>query len=585
MATTGPSQWRDELRWKFTRAMMVGGLAITALVWLTFDRVEHLPALLTITSASALIGIAGLLAKQFPGPTAAVTASLILFAGCFSITAVGWLPGPVIGLSVVIVAIGVLFGRTPSALAGLLAALTLGAIGYGMSHGLLAVPSAHPSMARGDIWLRVSITAGICWLAFAAMTAYAVELIEHKVRAQQLADNALASERQVRLQVERSRDRAAAAFVEAQRQETIAALVGGLAHDFNNTLMVIMSWTELVNTVGDDEPELVAEAQAGIATAAEQASRLARQLLNLGRRDEATPEPVDLSGVLALTVASLRKLVPPDIEIKLESRPVPPILAEPSQLQQIILNLAINARDAMPEGGRLEFEILNRGDWVGFAVRDSGVGMSAETQARVFEPFFTTKAVGKGTGLGLASVRTIVGQLGGELELESTLGEGTRFELRFPARPDLTQAKTRVRNEDTARCEGRALVVENEPRIREFMVQTLSSMGLEVEAARDGDEALETIVNDASFDLVCTDGVMPGASPASFIAKALERSTGCQILVCSGHLPDDLVRRKIALGDFAFLPKPFGGRELRRQVRAVLGSGSDEVESNSSTLD
>ena len=575
------SAWRTSLQLRYAQINAAGSAFLLIPAYLGAD-LRELGLLLGVGTVDIILQLVFAFATRLSPLFLASFAltSNIFFAAWLS-TTLGWMPGTILLLTAPPLVSSVTHGRRVGLATALLSGLILLAAGYGMSHGHLPVPTGQASMAEWPLWMRVCGVCTVSWITVAMFAELGAGLIERTLIEQLETRGKLRLERAQRAEVEQSRDQAKAAFVEAQRQETIAALAGGLAHDFNNTLMVIMSWAELLREAQDDE-ELQAEAHASILSSAEQASSLARQLLGVGRKHLGTPEPVDLAGVLALSVASLRKLVPGDVRVRLDSRPVPLVLAEPSRLQQVILNLAINARDAMPEGGELRFELLERRDesgtdWSGFAVHDSGTGMDAETQAKIFKPFFTTKAEGRGTGLGLASVATIIEELGGELELESTLGVGTTFTVWLPARADLQPKRGQIELAPSGRLGGHVLIVENEAQVCSFIGRTLEGLGLSTSEALDGDAALAHIESCDQLALLCTDGVMPGTKPAYFIERALERFPDCEILVCSGHLPDDLLRRQIAVGRYAFLPKPFAAADLRRHVHALLSASAQHV--------
>ncbi|EDM73634.1 PAS/PAC sensor hybrid histidine kinase [Plesiocystis pacifica SIR-1] len=571
--------WRETLQLRFARADAIGALLMLPLVFIGFDVAEHWPMMLALVLLEGVLFGLSFFSRLHTHYLAVLTVLINLMFGGFAVAHLGWLPGPVIVLTTGVLMGGILLDRVGALVAVLGATTVFVGVGLGMSSGYLAIPEGHPAMGDLQLWLRVSVFSTGLWALLGVLTAYAINLIDEKANAEQVAQSDLAREKSRVAAIEQSRDQAKRAFVEAQRKETVAALAGGLAHDFNNTLMVIMSWAELLEVeLGEASQgdEVLSEATSAVVTAAEQASFLARQLLSLGRQGTSTPEPVDVRGVMGLAVTSLRKLLPANIEVRLEAEAVDAVLAEPAQLQQIILNLAINARDAMPEGGRLSFGVRQERDdngatWVILSVVDTGTGMDEETLDKVFEPFYTTKPAGKGSGLGLASVLAIVNQLGGLLEVDSELGEGTCFEIHLRARPDLSAAKVAAAQVE-GEVSGRAVIIDNEPQVRAFLARTLESVGLEVHAVGDGDGLRGVLreLGDSPVALLCTESVVAGSRPAELIASAREHSAGCQVLICSGHLPDDAMRREIAAGRYAFLPKPFGSDELRRQVLSLL---------------
>ena len=534
-----------------------------------FDRSEHgLLQLVSMLTAAMMILVARSkrLGSQFLG---IASTAAILICGAVSIHQLGWMPGPVLLLTGAVFMAGALENRVVILVTVAACAAVLLAVGYGMSIGTVAIPPNQPSMADFSVWVRVTLFGSVLWAALGLTTAHTLEVVERSWFRERQAATELAEERQFRVEIQESRAVAQAAFVQAQRKEAIAALAAGLAHDLNNALMVILSWADLLRD-DSSNPETVHDANEAISTAAQQASSLARQLFSLGREAASTPSVVDLSGLLALNVASLRKLMPRNIELRFDSRPVPPVLAEEVQLHQVFLNLAINARDAMPDGGTLRVHVWDEPNWVAFAIEDTGTGMDQDTRAKLFEPFFTTKQPGLGTGLGLASTKLIVEQLGGTIEVRSELGRGTRFTIRLPGHPELGHPAAAI--DDGATLTGHALVVENEPQVRTFLAKSLETIGFTVTATDDGDHARQAIDAAETLDLLCTEAVMPGTPPSDFIAQATARFAGCRVLVCSGHLPDDQVRRQISLGNYAFLPKPFNVAQLRSHVFALAGA-------------
>lgn len=445
MQTFEPSEWRDELRRQSARAIAITCVGICILTLAYFDPREH-AALQVVAVLCTIMMIAVAQAKQLGSQFLGIVSTVVVLAGGgLTIHQLGWMPGPILLLTAAVFMAGALQSRaiilaTVAACAGVL----LG-VGYGMANGFVAIPPGHPAMADFSVWVRVTSFGSVLWGALGLTTAHTLEAVERSVLRERLAASELAEERQFRFEVEESRDAARAAFVEAQRKQAIAALAAGLAHDLNNALMVILSWTDVLREDGSN-PDTVREADEAISTAARQASALAKQLLSLGREGASTPSVVDLPSLLELDVASLRKLMPRSIELQFEPRAVAPVLAEEVQLHQVILNLAINAKDAMPDGGTLRVEVWEEPvapgrSWVAFAIEDTGTGMTADTLANLFEPFFTTKP-GTGTGLGLASTKLIIDQLGGHIDVDSEVGRGTRFTIRLPGHPELASAGT-----------------------------------------------------------------------------------------------------------------------------------------------
>ncbi len=374
---------------------------------------------------------------------------------------------------------------------------------------------------------------------------------------------------------------------QSQKLESIGRLAGGIAHDFNNLLTVIMSCSE---TLKDDvapgwpaQSELVNEIHA----AGKRAAELTRQLLAFARKQVIAPVPLDLNAVVGGTEKLLRRVLGEDIELSLALEPAPwYVCCDPGQVEQVILNLAVNARDAMPGGGRLaiatsnvhiepdqvdRFHVEQPGDYVMLVIRDTGTGMSPEVQAHVFEPFFTTKPRGAGTGLGLATVHGIIRQSGGQIHVTTKLGEGTAFQIYLPRtldppRPCLPPAPSR-----TMRGSESILVVEDDAGVREVTVRLLSAAGYRVLVATSGRDALHMDAGELGrVRLLVTDVVMPGIDGPSIAKQLVQRFPGLRVLYVSGYTHDALAERHVLAAGLEFLHKPFTSLSLLTRVRAVL---------------
>jgi PAS domain S-box-containing protein len=373
---------------------------------------------------------------------------------------------------------------------------------------------------------------------------------------------------------------------QTSKMEAVGQLAGGVAHDFNNLLTVIMSYGAML--VERLEPGEDREDIQEITAAADRAAGLTRQLLAFSRQQVMQPRVMDLNDVVGGLENMLRRLIGEDVElqISLDSR-IEAINADPGQLEQVLMNLVVNARDAMPAGGRLTVTTSNcelsaesamgalkapNGQYVMLAVSDSGCGMSRDVQRRIFDPFFTTKGQGRGTGLGLATVYGIVKQSGGEIYVYSEVGRGTTFKIYFPR----FILGTEERHEDPPSAELRRgsesiLLVEDDSNLRALVARVLRSRGYTVHVAASGAEAL-TIASDTDMllDAVITDVVMPGMNGRQLVEKLLEYRPQLGSLLMSGYTDDDVLRRGVLHGETAFLQKPFTPDDLARKVRAVL---------------
>lgn len=377
---------------------------------------------------------------------------------------------------------------------------------------------------------------------------------------------------------------------QAHKMEAFGQLAGGVAHDFNNLLTVILTETSLLLGNADATASPPAAALREIHDAAERAAALTRQLLAFSRKTVLEPRVLDVNEVVRETETMLRRLIGEDIELVTQlSARVQPANVDPGQLTQVLVNLAVNARDAMPRGGRLEMETgrvtldeaaaralgaPQRGEYVRLCVRDTGVGMTPEVRSRVFQPFFTTKEVGKGTGLGLAVVHGIVGQSGGFVTLESEPGRGAEFRVFLPAAAPATSPTVEPRREEPpTSILARLLLVEDDDAVRRIATKVLSLIGCTVHVATNGSEALRLLDEEGlEVDALLTDIVMPGLDGFELGERIRAQHPRVKMLFMSGYPDDVLKRRGVLSPDASFLAKPYTPSTLREAVRRLLAS-------------
>jgi len=377
---------------------------------------------------------------------------------------------------------------------------------------------------------------------------------------------------------------------QSQKLEAIGGLAGGIAHDFNNLLSLILGYSALL-TDGLKADDPLREDLEAIHDAGLRAADLTRQLLAFSRQQVLAPRILDINGVFSGMENMLRRLIGEDIELRsLPAADLPRIMADPGQIEQVIMNLVVNARDAMPRGGQLTIETtavvldqcyadehldVRAGPHVMLAVSDSGMGMDKVTQAHVFEPFFTTKAVGKGTGLGLATVFGIVRQSGGTIWLYSEPGVGTTFKVYFPALDAALPDAVSLPPADlhTLRGAETILLVEDDERVRVLARAILKKYGYNVlEAQSGGDAILLCEQHTATIHLLLTDVVMPRMSGRQLAERLLTIRPQMKVLYMSGYTDDAVVRHGILESTIAFIQKPITPAALARKVREVLGS-------------
>jgi PAS domain S-box-containing protein len=371
---------------------------------------------------------------------------------------------------------------------------------------------------------------------------------------------------------------------QGQKMEAIGQLAGGIAHDFNNLLTAILGYTEWLHHElrGDARLSHVHEIQ----QAAERASDLVGQLLAFSRRRMLEPSTIDLGTLVAGLLPMLRRLIGEQIEIvDRTAGSLPPILGDRSQVEQIILNLAVNARDAMPAGGTLtiaaraeEREIvaadgLPAGRYVVLEVTDTGIGMDAETQRRAFEPFFTTKGVGRGTGLGLSTVYGIVHQMGGAISLDSVVHRGTSFRLTFPETASTADRAATLAPVESVHGNETVLLVEDDDSVRGFLGQVLRAHGYRVLVADHPDAAAALAASHADrIDLVIADVVMPGSTGPQLVATLHARWPNLAALYISGYADAALDDHPVPLRTGQLLMKPFSSAELLTRIRQILAA-------------
>jgi two-component system cell cycle sensor histidine kinase/response regulator CckA len=367
--------------------------------------------------------------------------------------------------------------------------------------------------------------------------------------------------------------------------EAVGQLAGGIAHDFNNLLTVILGYSQLLIGELDLHDPRRAEV-VEIHRAGESAAALTRQLLAFSRKQIIAPTVLDMNAVIGNLRGMLRRLIGEDVQIIFDlSRDPMLVLADGGQLEQIVMNLSVNARDAMPSGGtltittrRVHFDeqyasshvSVEPGSYVSLTVSDTGIGMSAETQARVFEPFFTTKAAGKGTGLGLATVHGIVLRGGGSLAIDSEVGRGTSLSVYLPsAAAGVVVADASVSTD--ARTTGQTiLVVEDAEGLGELTRRMLELQGYKVLLAGQASEALELFERHPHIDVILTDVVMPGGSGPELITRLTGRRPEMKVIYMSGYTDDAIAQRGVLDPEIAFLHKPYTMETLARKLREVL---------------
>jgi len=411
---------------------------------------------------------------------------------------------------------------------------------------------------------------------------------DHLTRRNLMRLNA-AVEREVRaVRLRRERNRLEEQFRHAQKMEAVGRLAGGVAHDFNNLLTVITGYSDLLLSKREQLQENQRTALEEIRRSAERGGALTNQLLAFSRRQPLESRAVHLNELVLQTQKMLRRLLGEDIEmVTIPAASQDLVEADPGRLEQVLMNLAVNARDAMPDGGKLTIETatvhlsdsysamhwgVQPGAYVTISVIDSGIGMDDETQSHIFEPFFTTKGPGHGTGLGLASAYGIIRQSGGAIAVFSEVGQGTTMRIFLPLLHEERPAdgKRAATEEDLDGVET-ILLVEDEARVRKLIVDVLSAHGYEVLEATRGEEAIRLCrQSKKDIDLSVIDVVMPEMSGPDLVRQLAPIKPNMRVLYISGYTDEAIVHHGILRSGAAFLQKPFLPDALVRKVREVL---------------
>ena len=490
---------------------------------------------------------------------AVAVVGMCLLAATLGYARFGITPGPALGLALAVLIAGLLLGRRAMYVTFALAAVAIAVVGTLMVRGTLAPPAeADISPLLAGVWLRTSIFTLIATFFLAAAVTWVVEQIEI---------SAARAEQEMALRSEAERK-----GLDGQQAELLGQVAAGLAHDVNNHLAVISMWSSvLLQSRAQDDIE---EASDEIAAAIDQATALTRKVLVLGRRGVHKPRPLSLHALVDGHGGTLRRMLGSHLALEIEDEPAPAWCnADEGQLDQVLLNLVMNARDAMPDRGTVTVRTGAREQGgvarVFVEVTDTGVGMTEAIRRRAIEPFFSTKPPGKGSGLGLAAVAAIVRQSAGELLITSTPGDGTTVTVYLPAIAAPAPLPAAKADDAAAPMRLKVLLVDDSPALVQVARRTLQAAGCTVVVAGDGDEAMQRIGEDR-FDLLCSDVVMPGRPISDIIAAFQAENAGSPVLLCSGYVGEELVRRGIEAGRYRFLAKPYGPAQLIAEVADLV---------------
>ena len=557
--------WRDELLLTLTHwSAVLGGViaVVVAIRSLAFDVVDvgHPAFAAMLAGYGAIVGLRLWPTLPYRARAVTLSAACLVVAGS-AVVQRGLAATPVLllGFSVLLAALFV--GR--AAMIGSLVVLG----------GIVALAGRPEPAATFSPWatsIGVVCVVGILTILVRFVVGRLESALEHSSQALKQ----LQAEQILRERAQEELTRAQAALLQTQKLDAVGQLAGGVAHDFNNTLQVVLGWTELLRA--ETQPEQIRDGIEQIRGAAERSRGLTRQLLTFSRPELCSPTRVELHEFLSSFVTSYRRLLPDDISIAAHSDRDLAILMDDGHLSQVLLNLVLNARDAMPTGGSLALSASYRSrdalppavagfpsGAVEIDVTDTGTGMDEATRSRIFEPFFTTKGT-RGTGLGLSTVYGVVQQAHGAIDVRSAPGQGTSVRLFFPRLTGAERTEAAAEPYVPSASAGQAvLLAEDDRDVRTTLARALRQAGHRVVEVGDVESGRVAIrERGGEFNVLVTDGIMPGGGTRQLIDDFLTARQDGRVIVCSGYFDDELSLRDISARTFDFMPKPFSPSEL-----------------------
>jgi signal transduction histidine kinase/CheY-like chemotaxis protein len=569
--------WRNDLARRLTRAFFIAISMSIPLLWfeMTGERQR-----IVLTSLGVCLAIVLGYATFSQRATGKLSGYLIIVPATLATIGgyamVGFLAGPAVLLSVTVMLSGLLLGARVMISLVLICAVALSAVAWGMVHGVLEPP--HPadiSMTSGMPWVRTLCVTFLGITLFGMMMLAIIQRIERSLERARL-------ETERRQKAERARAEAEIVALEAKQLETVGRLAAGVAHDFNNNLTAIIGSAELLKLELSDAPELT-ELADGILQSSHRAAELTRQLLAYSRRAQMLKSPTDLNRIVREAVSFARRSVDPKVELVTElTADNSTVVADASLLQSAVLNLLVNARDAMPDGGKLTVSTTSvvlearddgvppAGPGILLEVIDTGRGIEPELVPQIFDPFFTTKPVGKGTGLGLAAVAGTIKSHQGRIEVESDLGIGTAFRIYLPCVDPSPDAPAQP-SDQLVRGVGDVLLIEDDAMVGLAASATLRSLGYDVTRAPDGKSGVELVrASPQRFRVVLLDLRMPGMSGEATFDALAAIAPRLPVLLWSGYAAEQDVSGMLRRGAAGFVQKPYRVAELSRSIADAL---------------
>jgi signal transduction histidine kinase len=557
--------WREDLllmliRWSTLFGGVIAIGVTIRVLFFDFADVRH-PAFIVMLAGYGAIAALSVLPRLSYRVRAVTLSSASFVTAASAVFLRGLAAAPVLLLGLSVLIAGLFLGR-----AGMLATL----IFVGAVVGVAGRPEPSDTFGAWSSAVDVVCVAGV----LTVLVQFVVRRLEGSLEQSARALDQVRTEQAMRERAQEDLMRTEAALQQTQKLDAIGRLAGGVAHDFNNTLQVVLGWTELLRS--EKEPQQMHEAIEQIRAAAERSRALTRQLLTFSRPEMGSPTVVDLHDLLPALVTSYRRILPGDISLVARTVPGLTLRMDEGHLSQVLLNIVLNARDAMPTGGTVAVigRLTSREELpaaiAGFEtaaveidVTDTGTGMDDETKSRAFEPFFTTKGK-RGTGLGLSTVYGVVQRAQGAIDIQSAPGNGTCVRLFFPLVSAALGARPTTDSGTSRSSAGHAvLLAEDDRDVRVTLAHALRQAGHRVVEVGDV-EAGRVVVRErgAEFGVLVTDGIMPGGSTRQLIDDYLAARPDGRVVVCSGYIDEELALRDLGAGSFEFVAKPFLPSEL-----------------------
>ena len=563
--------WREELILTLTHwSALLGGIIAVAViirvVFFDFADVNHPAFVAMFIGYGAIVALR--LLPRLSYPVRAVTLSAASFVAAGSAVVLrGLAAAPVLLLGLGVLVASLFLGRV-----GMVGSLVVA----GSFVAIVGRPEPIAAFSSWSSAIDLVCVAGV----LTVLVQFVVRRLEGSVEHSTQALERLRAEQALRERAQNELMRAQATLQQTQKLDAIGRLAGGVAHDFNNTLQVVLGWTELLRN--ETQPHQMQDGIEQIRAAAERSRGLTRQLLSFSRPEMCTPTRVKLHDFLQALVKAYRRLVPDDISIVVRTVPDLAILMDEGHLSQVMLNIVLNARDAMPTGGTVA--VISRftthaelppaasafeNGAVEIEVTDTGIGMDEETKNRVFEPFFTTKGK-RGTGLGLSTAYGVVQQAHGVIDIQSEPGKGTSVRLFFPMASVADAGRPAGPHASRGSVGQAVLLAEDDRDVRTTLARALRQAGHRVVEVGDV-EAGRVVVRErgAEFAVLVTDGIMPGGSTRRLIDDYLRARADGRVVVCSGYIDDELSIRDLGARSFEFVPKPFSPSELVARLDSI----------------